>query len=367
MSIGCAIPVEKRAELAQNAAKIVASGRGILAADESTGTIGKRFQSINVENTEENRRAYRELLFTAGAELADSIGGVIMFEETLYQKAADGRSFVEILNEAGIIPGIKIDTGLVEIPGTNGETVTQGLDGLEARCAKYYQQGARFTKWRCALRIDPVTGVPSERSIRANAETLARMAIISQRNGLVPIVEPEILMDGSHDLAQAVIAAEHVLAMTYYYLHLHGVFLEGSLLKPSMVCAGADCPVSYTPEEVAAATVTVLQRTVPSSVVGITFLSGGQSEEDATLHLNAINRFDAESNRKPWKLTFSYGRALQATVLKTWKGQAENVPAAKAALLQRAKANSQASIGKYTGGAASAAASETLYVRNYVY
>jgi len=356
-----AIPVEKREELVQNAHKIVAPGKGILAADESTGTIGKRFQSINIENNEENRRAYRELLFTSPG-IEQHIGGIIFYDETLYQKTADGHSFVDVISQRGILVGIKIDQGLVNLPGTNGETVTQGLDNLDKKCADYYKQGARFTKWRCALKIGPKE--PSELSIQANAETLARMAVISQINGLVPIVEPEILMDGDHDLNVAINAAERVISATYARCQLHGLYLEGSLLKPNMVTPGTECQKKYTPYDVAQATVTAFRRTVPSAVPGITFLSGGQSEEEATIHLNAINQV---TGIKPWHLTFSYGRALQSTVLKTWKGDKANWAAAQAALLKRAKANGEASLGKYIGDAADEGSKQSLYVKNYSY
>jgi len=250
---------------------------------------------------------------------------------------------------------------LVPIPGTNGETVTQGLDNLDKRCAEYYQLGARFTKWRCALSIG--NGKPSELAIQANAETLARMAVISQMNGLVPIVEPEILMDGDHDLPTAIAAAERVLTATYARCQLHGMYLEGSLLKPNMVCPGSDCPKKYSPYDIAQATVTAFKRTVPSAIGGITFLSGGQSEEEATVHLNAINQV---ANR-PWPMTFSYGRALQSTVIKTWKGDDSNAAAAQAALLKRAKANGEAALGKYTGDAADENAKASLFVKNYSY
>lgn len=355
-------PVEKREELVKNANAIVAPGKGILAADESNGTIGKRFAPIQVENNEDNRRAYRELLFTSPEEIKNYIGGVILFEETLYQKTKDGKPFVELLQEKGIIPGVKIDKGLVVLPGTDGETSTQGLDGLDARCAEFYKAGARFTKWRTTFKIGK--GMPSELAINTNAETLARMAVISQQNGLVPIVEPEILMDGDHDLPTAVMNAQRVLVAVYARCALNGLFLEGSLLKPNMVCPGQDCPIKYTPQQIGEATITAFRRTVPAAVAGITFLSGGQSEEQATLHLNAMN---SSPIPRPWPMTFSYGRALQATVLKTWKGDAGNVKAAQQALIKRAKANSEASLGKYKGDAADSSASESLYVKNYVY
>ncbi|EPZ31990.1 fructose-bisphosphate aldolase [Rozella allomycis CSF55] len=357
-----AAPTQFRAELAQTAEGIVASGKGILAADESTGTIGKRFKDINVENTEENRRAYRELLFTAGGDLKQYLGGVILYEETLTQKTSDGKLFPDFLRELGIYVGIKVDKGTVNLNGTNGETTTQGLDGLAERCADYYKKGARFAKWRCVLKIG--ANEPSILAIEENANVLARYASICQGNGLVPIVEPEILMDGDHDLEKAVQVAEKVLAAVYKKLNDHHIFLEGTLLKPNMVCPGENCPKKYTPDEIGQATVTVLQRTVPAAVPGITFLSGGQSEEDATVHLNAMNKVPG---KKPWKLTFSYGRALQFSVLQAWKGNASNVKTAQTELLKRAKANWEAAQGKYTGGAASATATQSTFVKDYRY
>lgn len=352
---------ELKAELARIANAIVAPGKGILAADESTGTIGSRFKSINVENNEANRRAYRDLLFTASSEdLGKYIGGVILFEETLYQSTTDGKRFVDVLREQGIIPGIKLDKGLTVIPGTDNETSTLGLDGLSERCAQYKRDGADFAKWRCVLRVS--ASLPSELAVQDNAKVLARYAQICQINGLVPIVEPEILMDGDHDLAHAVSVTERVLSATYKALQDHHVYLEGTLLKPNMVCPGNDCPTKYTPADVGFATVTVLQRTVPVAVPGVTFLSGGQSEEEATLHLDAMNRVQG---KKPWALTFSFGRALQSSVLKAWKGDAANVPEAQRMLLVRAKANSQASLGQYEGGAEGS--TQSLFVANYTY
>ncbi|KAJ3221422.1 hypothetical protein HK099_003544 [Clydaea vesicula] len=355
-----AAPPKFRQELAETAKAIVAQGKGILAADESTGTIGKRFSPINVENVEENRRAYRELLFTAGSELRNYLGGAILFEETLFQKAADGTPFPELLKQQGIVVGIKVDKGTVELAGTEGETTTQGLDGLADRCAKYYQAGARFAKWRSVLKIGQ--NQPSQLSMIENANVLARYASICQQNGLVPIVEPEILMDGDHDLERAMEATEKVLAQVYKSLNDHHIYLEGTLLKPNMVCPGQDCKKSYTPREIGEATVVVLRRTVPCAVPGITFLSGGQSEENATVHLNAMNQIPLS---RPWALTFSYGRALQATVLKVWKGEKGNVQAAQKALLVRAKANSEACQGKYAGDSGSG--NESLYVKDYKY
>ncbi|GBG81370.1 hypothetical protein CBR_g32043 [Chara braunii] len=347
-------------ELIATAKKIATPGRGILAADESTGTIGKRLASINVENVESNRRALRELLFTAPGAL-EYISGVIFFEETLYQKAADGKPFVDVLGDADVVPGIKVDTGVAILAGTDGETTTQGHDGLGARCANYYQAGARFAKWRAVLKISD--GCPSPLAIQANAEGLARYASICQENGLVPIVEPEILIDGPHDIEKSAAVTEKVLAAVYKSLSDHHVLLEGTLLKPNMVTPGSDAP-KVAPEVVAKYTVRTLQRTVPPAVPGIMFLSGGQSEEEATLNLNAMNALDT---KKPWTLSFSYGRALQASTLKAWGGKVENVEAAQKAFLTRAKGNGEATLGKYTGAPAAEGASESLHVKDYKY
>jgi len=354
---------ERRAELSTNARKIVASGKGILAADESTGTIGSRFSSIQVENTEENRRLYREVLFDIDEETSKCFGGVILYDETFYQKHHDGTPFPELLVKRGMIPGIKVDKGTVELAGTNAETTTQGLDGLLERVKKYYEGGARFAKWRCVLKIGD--GMPSELSMQENAHVLARYASICQVGGLVPIVEPEILMDGDHNLAVAVKATEQVLAATYKALSDHHVYLEGTLLKPNMVCPGTGCKTKYSPEDIALATVSVLRRTVPAAVPGITFLSGGQSEEEASIHLNAINRVTTN----PWALTFSYGRALQATVLKTWKGSKdpEVIKEARAALHKRAIANSEACRGIYKSDGRDLNANQSLFEANYTY
>lgn len=356
------LSAEQKRELRENAAKIVAAGKGILAADESTGTIGKRFAGINVENTEANRVAYRELLFTAAKDIKDYIGGVIIFEETFWAVNAKGERLVESLNREDILLGIKVDKGMKVIPGTENETTTQGLDNLDVACKKYYEGGARFAKWRCALRISAST--PSPLAIAENAKVLSRYASICQASGLVPIVEPEILMDGAHDLDRAVAVATEVLSAQYRALVEHNIYLEGTLLKPNMVCPGQDCPTKYTPEEVAQATVAVLQRTVPVAVPGITFLSGGQSEESATLHLNAMNSMVA---KKPWALTFSFGRALQASVLKAWAGKAANVAESQKALVIRSKANSEASLGTYVSAGGNDAASQSLFEKNYRY
>ncbi|CAL0317426.1 unnamed protein product [Lupinus luteus] len=347
-------------ELVKNAKYIATGGKGILAADESTGTIGKRLESINVENIEANRQALRQLLFTSPNAL-QYLSGVILFEETLYQNASDGTPFVLLLQQNGVIPGIKVDKGVVELAGTNGETTTQGLDSLGARCQQYYKAGARFAKWRAVLKIGP--NEPSELSIQQNAQGLARYAIICQENGLVPIVEPEILTDGPHDIAKNAAVTETVLAAVYKALNDHHVLLEGTLLKPNMVTPGSDSP-KVAAEVIAEHTVRTLRRTVPAAVPGIVFLSGGQSEEEATLNLNAMNKLEV---LKPWTLSFSFGRALQSSTLKTWAGKKENVAKAQEGFLARCKANSEATLGKYVGGSQDGLASESLFVKSYKY
>jgi len=361
-----ALNAEQKKELREIAQAIVKDGKGILAADESTGTIGKRLGGIGVENTEENRRSYRELLFSLSKDtnIGNYLGGCILFEETLYQNAADGTPFVKMLNDHGIIPGIKVDKGVQPLPGTDNETVTQGIDGLLDRCKKYKAAGAQFAKWRAVLKIG--NNMPSELSIQENAVTLARYATICQQAGLVPIVEPEVLCDGEHTIEQCQQITERVLAATYKACNDHHLYLEGSLLKPNMVTSGMQCPVQATPEQVAEATVVTLQRTVPASVVGITFLSGGQSEENATVNLDAINRYQ-DPGRKPWYLAFSYGRALQASVLKAWQGKTENVAAAQKELEKRAYANHMACLGKYAGDVSGASGKESLFVANHTY
>lgn len=358
---GTYLSEEQKKELRDIASAIVAPGKGLLAADESTGTIGNRFKKISVENTEENRRLYRQLLFTTDASLSEHISGVILFHETLYQKDDKGTPFVTLLKEKNIIPGIKLDKGVVPLAGTLGETTTQGLDGLAERCAQYKKDGAQFAKWRCVLNIGSHT--PSYLAMIENANVLARYASICQQNGLVPIVEPEVLCDGDHDLATAQKVTEQVLAFTYKALSDHHVYLEGTLLKPNMVTAGQSyAGTKPTPAENALATVTALQRTVPAAVPGIAFLSGGQSELEATQNLNAINRVPG---KKPWALTFSYGRALQASVLSTWKGQPDNIEAAKEMLLKLAKNNGLAAEGKFedeSGGDTS-----SLFVAKHAY
>ncbi|MCA1798276.1 MAG: fructose-bisphosphate aldolase class I [Xanthomonadaceae bacterium] len=328
-------------ELHRTALALTTRGKGILAADESTGTIEKRLKSIGVQCTEENRRAYRDLLFSTKG-LSEFISGVILFDETLRQKDAGGTPFAEGLAANGIIPGIKVDKGTVDLPGHPGEKVTQGLDGLAARFDEYRELGARFAKWRAVLSISD--DLPSAHAIEVNAHALARYAAICQAQGLVPIVEPEVLMDGAHTLTRCAQVTEAVLQAVFDALHAHGVVLERMLLKPNMVVSGTECPQQAPAAEVAAATLTCLRRTVPAAVPGIMFLSGGQTDETATENLNAINAADGA---KPWALSFSYGRALQAPVLKAWRGEVANVAAAQQALLKRARLNGAAQQGTY--------------------
>ena len=326
--------------LAKIAQAMVAPGKGILAADESTGTIGNRFKSINVENTEENRRAYRDLLFTTQG-IGDAISGVILYDETLRQKSADGTSFVDLLNQNGVLPGIKVDAGAKDLALCPGETVTEGLDNLPRRCAEYVKLGAKFAKWRAVITIG--ADIPSSTCIAANAHALARYAAICQEAGLEPIVEPEVLMDGDHTIERCEQVTEWTLNAVYEALYMSRVSLEGSVLKPSMVISGKGCARQAGVDEVAERTVRILKRTVPAAVAGIVFLSGGQSDELATAHLDAMNKL----GNNPWPLSFSYGRALQQPSLKSWKGAASNVAAAQAALAHRARMNSLASLGRY--------------------
>ncbi|KAK2510596.1 fructose-bisphosphate aldolase B [Columba livia] len=358
-----ALSPEQKKALSDIAQRIVASGKGILAADESVGTMGNRLQRINVENTEENRRAFREILFSSDASINQSIGGVILFHETLYQKDSSGKPFPALIKEKGIVVGIKLDKGTAPLAGTNGETTIQGLDGLAERCAQYKKDGADFGKWRAVLKITSTT--PSQLAIQENANALARYASICQQNGLVPIVEPEILPDGDHDLQRCQYVTEKVLAAVYKALNDHHVYLEGTLLKPNMVTAGHSCTKKYTPQDVAVATVTTLLRTVPAAVPGICFLSGGQSEEEASVNLNAMNQSPLP---KPWKLTFSYGRALQASALAAWVGKSENKKAAQEAFRKRAQINSLACRGQYVvSGKTDTAATQSLFTASYTY
>jgi fructose-bisphosphate aldolase class I len=327
-------------ELHETARALVAEGKGILAADESDGTIKKRFDSIDVESTEDNRRAYRELLFTTdGAE--EYISGVILFDETIRQSASDGTPFPKLLADRGIIPGIKVDKGAKPLALAEGETVTEGLDGLRQRCEEYRELGARFAKWRATYSID--ASRPSEYCVWTNAHALARYAALSQEAGLVPIVEPEVLMDGDHSLEQSAKATGRVLQAVYTELHDQRLDLYGTLLKPNMVLSGYDASDRAGVDEVAEATIDVLTRHVPAAVPGIVFLSGGQTDEDATAHLNGMNA----RGPHPWELSFSYGRALQAPALKAWGGDPDNVEDAQKAFYRRAKFNGAARTGSY--------------------
>jgi fructose-bisphosphate aldolase class I len=327
--------------LRSTARALVAPGKGILAADESTGTIEKRFKSIHVTSTEENRRAYRELLFaTPGME--EFISGVIFFDETLRQQTRDGRPFPELLASRGVIPGIKVDNGAKAMAQFPGEKIAEGLDGLRERFADYRQLGAKFSKGRAVITIG--NGIPTQTCIKANAEALARYAVLAQEAQLVPIVEPEVLMDGDHTLARCAEATEIGLRAVFNALAAHRVALEGMLLKPNMVVAGEDCAEQPGVEEVAKATFDCLRRVVPAAVPGVVFLSGGQTDEVATAHLNAMNRLgDA-----PWQLSFSFGRALQSGALKTWSGEPGNVPAAQRAFRHRASLVGAARRGQYS-------------------
>jgi fructose-bisphosphate aldolase class I len=364
-----------RDELAATAAALAAPGTGLLAADESTGTIGKRFAAIGLDNTEDHRRAYRTLLATTPG-LAEHISGVILFEETLFQDSsplpADGSNgtaaassapIIELFQQQGIVPGIKVDLGVEPLAGgLSGESWCTGLRGLAERAARYYARGARFAKWRAVLQIR-ADGCPSELAVRENAWGLARYARTCQEQGLVPIVEPEILMDGDHDIATTASVQEWVLRTVYEALAVNGVFLEGSLLKPSMTTAGADCPHRPSADEVGEFTVRTLSRTVPAAVPAILFLSGGLSEEDASLCLNAINQAAAQGYA-PWHLGFSFGRALQHSCLNHWGGK--DVEAGQQALKARARAIGAASRGAYESGS-EPSDDESLFVANYSY
>src|ERR671921_584988 len=316
---------------------MVQPGKGILAADESSSTIQKRFDAIGVESTADNRRDYRELLFRSAEAMKNYVSGVILFDETLRQSAKDGTPLVKLIEQAGAVPGIKVDAGAKPMPFCPGETVTEGLDGLAGRLKEYYGLGARFAKWRAV--IDIGDGKPSYAAISANAHALARYAALCQEADIVPIVEPEVLMDGAHDIERCAEVTEFVLKTVYWELYEARVVLEGTVLKPNMVIAGKKSSKQASVDEVAQRTLQVLKRCVPPAVPGIAFLSGGQSDEAATAHLDAMNR----RGPNPWELTYSYGRALQAAALKAWSGKSENVAAGQRAFSHRAKMNALAS------------------------
>jgi fructose-bisphosphate aldolase, class I len=327
-------------ELESTAQAMVAANKGILAADESNATIGKRFDGIKLESTEEHRRQYREMLFTAPAA-GEHISGVILYDETIRQKTKDGTAFTELMKKNGMVPGIKVDTGAKPLAGYPGETITEGLDGLRERLAEYYKLGARFAKWRAV--IDIGSGVPTPYAIAANAQALARYAALCQEASIVPIVEPEVLMDGDHDIVRCEAVTDMTLSRVFSELFAAGIYLEGMVLKPNMVIAGKKSSRQASAAQVAEATLRCLKRHVPPAVPGIAFLSGGQSPAQATEHLSLMNA----SGPLAWKLTFSYGRALQDMALKTWGGKGAQVAAAQKAFLSRAKLTSLAAAGTY--------------------
>ena len=328
------------AELNAIANKMTGGGKGLLAADESTGTIKKRFDAIGVENTEPNRRDYRELMFRADEAMTKYIGGVILYDETIRQKAADGTTLVSLIEKAGAVPGIKVDAGAKPLALDAGQTVTEGLDGLRERFVAYHKLGARFAKWRATY--DPTK--VSYNSVNANAQALARYAALAQENGIVPIVEPEVLMDYDNTIDTCAAVTEWVLKEVFQQLYYANVKLEGIVLKPNMIVPGMTCAKQASVEEVADRTVEILKRCVPAAVPGVAFLSGGQSDEDATAHLSAMNA----RHKLPWHLTFSYGRALQHAPQKAWSGRRENVGAAQAAFTHRAHMNWLAALGKWS-------------------
>lgn len=332
--------MDDQSQLQATVGALVQKGKGILAADESSPTIAKRFKSIGVESTEENRRAYR-LMLLATPKLGEFISGVIFYEETLGQRADDGTPIPQVAARQGIVPGIKVDAGKIPLAHAPGDEITEGLDGLAKRLDGYKQQGARFAKWRAVYNVSDT--LPSRVAIEANAEALARYAAICQERGIVPIVEPEVLIDGNHSIDRCAEVTEAVLHEVFHALHRHGVVLEYTLLKPSMVVPGKEHTQQATPPDVAAYTIRILRRTVPAAVPGIFFLSGGQTPAEATANLDAMNRLGAQ----PWQLSFSYGRALQDPALKAWKGQGANADETQRVLLKRARLNGAAREGKY--------------------
>jgi len=328
-------------ELQKIAKQLLLDHKGLLAADESTKSAGKRLASIGLESTEETRRQYRNVFFTAQG-IEEGISGVILYEETMKQSADDGTPFVELLQKKGIVPGIKVDAGAKDLAGFPGEKVTEGLDKLRDRFQSFYEAGARFAKWRAVITIGK--GIPTDFCIEANAHAMARYAALAQEAGIVPVVEPEVLINGAHDLATSEAVTTRTLQATFEQLRAHRVDLAGIILKSSMAISGDECPTQASPEEIAKATIRMFEATVPKEVPGIVFLSGGQSAVQATVNLNAINK----ASRGPWKISFSYARALQAPSLEIWKGKPENIPAAQEEFLKRLRANVKANQGKYS-------------------
>lgn len=340
-----------QSELVDTARRMMADGKGILAADESTGTITKRLAAVSVESTQATRRSYRELLLTA-PEIENYISGVILYDETIRQADSSGRAFPALLAARGILPGIKVDRGAKALAGHPEEKVTEGLDGLRERFAEYHELGARFAKWRAVIAVDAKEGLPSTACVAANAHALARYAALAQEANIVPIVEPEVLIDGAHTQAECEAASRRTLESLFAELDVQGVLLEGTVLKPSMVIAGKQCDAQSSVAEVVAATLRIMKRHVPAATAGIAFLSGGQTPEQATAHLNAMNR----SGPLPWPLTFSYARALQNPALAMWSGDAARAEAAAAAFSERARLNHLARRGEYDSGMEKAAA-----------
>lgn len=331
-------------DLNKIALAMVTPGKGILAADESSGTIKKRFDAIKVDSTEDNRRDYREMLFRSQEAMSKYISGVILYDETIWQNAKDGTPLVKLIEQAGAIPGIKVDEGTQALPNCPGELVTVGLDKLAERLKKYYERGARFAKWRAVIDIGP--RIPTQTAIRVNAHALARYAALCQAAQIVPIVEPEVLMDGDHDIDRCYEVTQRALNRTFQELRVQRVALEGMILKPNMAISGKKCPKQASVQEVAEKTIRLLKSCVPAAVPGIAFLSGGQSDEEATAHLDAMNKI----GHLPWRLTFSYGRALQAAPQKAWSGKPDNVPAGQRAFSHRARMNGLASTGNWEAG-----------------
>ncbi|PAY11055.1 MULTISPECIES: class I fructose-bisphosphate aldolase [Bradyrhizobium] len=337
------------ADLNKIALAMVTPGKGLLAADESSGTIKKRFDAIKVDSTEDNRRDYREMLFRSQEAMSKYISGVILYDETIWQNAKDGTPLVKLIEQAGAIPGIKVDEGTQPLPNCPGELVTVGLDKLAERLKKYYERGARFAKWRAVIDIGSGAGsrgIPTMTAIRVNAHALARYAALCQAAQIVPIVEPEVLMDGDHDIDRCYEVTQRVLNRTFQELRVQRVALEGMILKPNMAISGKKCPKQASVQEVAEKTIRLLKSCVPAAVPGIAFLSGGQSDEEATAHLDAMNKI----GHLPWRLTFSYGRALQAAPQKAWSGKPDNVPAGQRAFSHRARMNGLASTGNWEAG-----------------
>ncbi|XP_043849268.1 fructose-bisphosphate aldolase A-like [Dromiciops gliroides] len=359
-----ALTPDQKKELTEIVQQLIAPGKGILVLDESFCTMNKRFACLGIDNTEENRRLFRQLFVTADDEIRNYIGGIILSHETFYQKCDDGRPFPEVIKAKDAAVGIKVDRGVVPLAGTNNETTTQGLDGLAERCAQYKKDGADFAKWRCVLKIGENT--PSPLAIWENANVLGRYASVCQQNGLVPLIVPDILSDGNHNLKQSQFITEKVLASVFKSLNDHHVFLEGTVLQPNMVIAGHDCSQKHNPDEIAVATITALRNTVPPAVPAVAFMSGGQSEEDSTMLLNGVNKC---SLPKSWTLTFSYGRPLQTSAARLWGGRECSVKMAQQEYLKRAKAISQASEGKYCPASnvrGMSHTSESLFISVYI-